>query len=1004
MDTNKIIKIFLSDYRYRAVILIIAIALALTINSLAQIQPLRLVVNTLDATENAVVEISPNGRFLLIGTSNRLLLRDFTDGKEEWRTESASKIKSAKFSPDGAYILIIYGDKRIGLWDTDKGREIFNFAGHNTDIVNAGISPDGKTIITVDQSGKTIVWDIYTRTQLLAFEKGITITTVTFAPDHNAVLTGDTNGKTIFWNLDKNDKRENVFYTDGFPISAVSFSSISLSDTVKSSYNILSSSTTSTRLFDVKTSREILKFNQSSDVTAVASASSLQTDNSSVVHYVVTGSNDGISRLWKFKGFTSNSSLPIIMDDTEQNSTSGNYSFIALKGHTAPIKAVSISGDRKFVFTYSIDRTVRIWNIETGKELCRVYSFHNGDWAVVDKEGRFDSSNGGEINYIYWELGSEKLFLSELKDEYYEPNLLTRVLSSGKPRAVVPLKDVKLPPKVIEQKIEPDSTILSIKLQNRGGGFGVVQVFVNDKLAIADARDEKLKNSPNASQEFAALLVDLKDSAFVNGQICEKQLGSEKICHENEISVVTSNYIAEINRGNINSRGIKIEWKKERDSADKFQFPTLYAIIGGVSDYGPNVGNTQRDPLDLSFADKDAEAFANALKLGAERLFCEDKPNDREYCNEKVQIKILNSSGKPGTISPTKENFRQEFARIAAKAKPEDTVVVYLSGHGVSLDNTDTYLYLTQNSFSTSKDDLVKDLSINTISSDELLCWLTTTPCKNPNDQLQFEGKPQLGTKALKQVIILDTCAAGKAGQILSLTSKKELTIDQRRAIEFLKDKSGTHILMGSTADQPSYEASQYGQGVLTRALLQGIAGAALQNPNNFIDVRALFGYAEGAVPDLAKNIGGIQRPTIASPPGSNTFLIGRITVDDGKNIFLSDKKPYVLRPKFGNLELGNRDNRYLSDEVSKLLNDENISLLRRGNSPFWVYLNEENFPKAIQITGLYTESESEINIEVFLWQDDKKIVPSFKVKGSKNMIAQEVLDAIKDKLTNYKP
>ena len=45
---------------------------------------------------------------------------------------------------------------------------------------------------------------------------------------------------------------------------------------------------------------------------------------------------------------------------------------------------------------------------------------------------------------------------------------------------------------------------------------------------------------------------------------------------------------------------------------------------------------------------------------------------------------------------------------------------------------------------------------------------------------------------------------------------------------------------MGSAADAVSYEASRYGQGLLTYSLLQGMKGAALKE-DQYVDVSKLF-------------------------------------------------------------------------------------------------------------------------------------------------------------------
>ena len=146
--------------------------------------------------------------------------------------------------------------------------------------------------------------------------------------------------------------------------------------------------------------------------------------------------------------------------------------------------------------------------------------------------------------------------------------------------------------------------------------------------------------------------------------------------------------------------------------------------------------------------------------LGAKRLFCDKSQPD---CLDKVQITTLSTSGKEGTIQPTKENFKKAFEDIAKKAKPEDIIVIYLAGHGVSFGTgTDTYFYLTKEARSGSKEDLAKTFQTVAISSTELTEWLTTAEWT----------KGEKGIKALKQVLILDTCAAGEAAAKIGFNGK----------------------------------------------------------------------------------------------------------------------------------------------------------------------------------------------------------------------------------------
>jgi hypothetical protein len=559
---------------------------------------------------------------------------------------------------------------------------------------------------------------------------------------------------------------------------------------------------------------------------------------------------------------------------------------------------------------------------------------------------------------MYYTYGREIIELEQLKNEYYEPGLLRKLLGfSEEPlRAVVDLRDVRLFPEIVDQKFDEETGILTIRLKSRGGGIGETRVFVNDKLVIPDARTEELKAAPNVTEgQEVTLTVDLK--------------GASVRSKENEIRVVASNYLKELGKGNIQSRGKNISFYEDDGG---FTLPSLYAVVGGVSDY-------EGGKIDLKFASKDAEDFSDALGLGARRLV-------GVKAMDKVEITTLSTSGKEGTIQPTKENFRKAFEEIGRKAKPDDIVVIFLAGHGVSFGSgTDTYFYLTKEAGSASNDDLKKNYKTVAISSTELSDWLTQT-----------EWTPgEKGIKALKQVMILDTCASGTVAA--ALTAKRDLSGDQVRAIEFLKDKTGTFVLMGSTADAPSYEASQFSQGLLTYSLLQAMKGASLDNER--VDVRKLFSYAETNVPKMAANIGGIQRPIVSAPSGQ-TFIIGQMTESDREKIILPSPKPLMLRPRLGMMPRNN-DPLGLTSKLTKGLDAESsyeVAKQRGDSEPLMIYVDNDSFPGALQITGTYTVEGETVNIQAYLIIDDSEVKLQ-AVEGSKEDVIESLMTVIRESL-----
>ncbi|MCA1557698.1 MAG: caspase family protein, partial [Acidobacteria bacterium] len=364
----------------------------------------------------------------------------------------------------------------------------------------------------------------------------------------------------------------------------------------------------------------------------------------------------------------------------------------------------------------------------------------------------------------------------------------------------------------------------------------------------------------------------------------------------------------------------------------------LYAIVAGISDYS----NPQ---MSLSFASKDAEDMAQALEIGAKGLFGVDK----------THITLLTTTGKAGALAPTKENFRKAFADVAAKARPWDIFVVYMAGHGVALAGTeDVYLYPTQEARTLDgvalSDKTLREAT--TVSSEELVDWIKRVP-------------------ALKQVMVLDTCAAGAAAS--KLVEKRDVSSDQIRAIERLKDRTGFYVLMGSAANAVSYEASQYGQGLLTYSLLQGMKGAALRE-DRYVDVSVLFQYAADQVPFLAQNIGGIQRPVIAAPKGSS-FDVGLLkTKEDKAAIPLAQVRPLVLRPILINSEQGFDDLELMTALKGRLQEESYAASRGRGGAPVGVYIDSDEMPGAVRPSGTYVVTNDKVTVTLNLIRDGKKV------------------------------
>ncbi len=357
--------------------------------------------------------------------------------------------------------------------------------------------------------------------------------------------------------------------------------------------------------------------------------------------------------------------------------------------------------------------------------------------------------------------------------------------------------------------------------------------------------------------------------------------------------------------------------------------PSLYAIVVGTSNYAG-------EELDLNFADQDADAMAQAFQGSCTALFGADRT--------KVQLLSTNSKTPEGNSGKT--NIQKAFQDIAAKAKPEDVLLVYFSGHGLAYGpaEKEQFYYLT-------KDIGSQDLSDPAIrsnyavSSEELTQWLTAIP-------------------AQKQVMIIDACNAGKVVESLAAIAQKNLDPSQIRALDRMKDRTGMFILTGSAADKVSYEASQYGQGLLTYSLLQGMSGLALAEGKR-VDVMKLFQYSRDVVPELAKGIGGVQIPVLAYPHGDGaSFDIG--IVNAGVKIPLAQPKPVFIRSVFQDENFGDE-----LELVSALEKNFQTTTLK-GTMAKLIYSDVSEYENGYSIRGSYAIKGNAVEVRVRLFKGKK--------------------------------
>ncbi|GKS59793.1 hypothetical protein YTPLAS18_33200 [Nitrospira sp.] len=903
-------------------------------------------VRRLEGHDGAVfsAEFSADDRYVLTASEDRTArLWETTTGREIRRFEGYGVgVDFSSFSADERNIVTVAGEV-VGVWEVASGQEVRRIESDNGRISRASLSSDGHHLLTTFWSKRIAqLWDASTGAALRRYEgHSDTVLSAVFSPEGRYVLTASLDRTARLWDT-ATGRELRIFSGHDHGVNSASFS--------QDGQSVVTGSGDGTaRLWDAATGREVRRLEGHDG--AIFSA-----EFSADGRYVLTASEDHTARLWetttgreirRFEGHDdwvvsavfSVDGRHVLTASWDQTArlwdTATGRELRRYQGHSQQINSAVFSLNGKYVITASKDGTSRVWDTRTGEELARLVSFVDGTWAVIDNAGQFDAVNGGEVAHLFWVSELESISLDQLKARYYEPGLLAKKLGANHEvgHNIQGFAQVALYPKISINSPSTEDPVLRIFVANRGGGIGKVAVSINGKEMAEDVRPSAIP--PNVESLSLELPLSQYSKWLKQGQ-------------KNHIEVQAYNY-----EGYLKSRAAEALYDP-RGEVEPLTSPhiTLWAIIVGISDYAG------AEKLDLRYSAKDAEDMAKAIRFGAHRLFGADH----------VKVALLTTNTDDPTSLPNKANIEAAFGRLG-KAGPNDIIFVYLSGHGLSV--SDSYYFLTREAKSTNLEDPLLRRQ-HAVSSEELAQWIKNAPATE------------------RQVIILDTCAAGAVSK--SLVEARSVPADQIRALDRLKDRTGVYVLMGSAADRVSYEATQFEQGLLTHALLRGMKGAALRE-DAFIDVGRLFNYVADEVPRLALSIGGIQRPHIASPRSSwiESFDIGKLTSEDRAAIPLHNPKPLLLRPTLMN-ERKAYDDLGLQAKLRTLLRDASFAREHGSELPV-AFVEADDLPGAIKPSGLYTVIGDKLRAKIILEKDN--MVKELWIEGTSTSLDTFVENAM---------
>ena len=399
---------------------------------------------------------------------------------------------------------------------------------------------------------------------------------------------------------------------------------------------------------------------------------------------------------------------------------------------------------------------VEFWRPEQATPEGQLLVLNGGaDWLASDRSGLFDGTPAAE-RQVEWLVEKRKVRVDQIFEKAYRPGLLktfaTLTASSGSPAPVAGLQ------------IEPPL----VNFHSPAPGAEIAQRIVEVRIRVKDqgggAGEPRLfvngKAVPQkARREGADYLLQAPLQAGVNELRCTALDKS----------------------GAVESRGDRL---RVTCTAVAQRSPKLWVVALGVNKAG--------GAPELTFAEKDAQSFSEKLQSP---LF--ESQEVRLLTGEKARTAILH----------------QTFEELGKEAQPQDTLVLFLAGHG-SLDSKGYHFLMAEGQPS--------------VDGPALTQWLREFP-------------------AQKQFVILDTCHAGAVSDEMA----SSFALSQQK----MARGSGVYLLAACRSDQSALELPKLQHGLLTYSLLEGLKSAP-PNSRQQVTVSGLVYYVCSQVPDLCRQVG----------------------------------------------------------------------------------------------------------------------------------------------------
>lgn len=711
-------------------------------------------------------------------------------------------------------------DANIKLWNTSANR-LLTLKGHRTSddeklegITSLDLTADGKILASGSFDETAKLWDTATGKEIRTLlPRGSIVRAVAFSPDGKIVATGcdgtlSSTSLLKLWDVATGKElagaRSRINERDA--VYALAFS--------PDGKKLVTGGGGLVKLWDVATGRLLHSFAAPLLVWSIAFSPDGRT--------IASGSLSGTVKLWdaatgaalrtlnaqnflRGLSFSADSQrLAQVGDDGEVAlwDVATGERVLRLRGHSADVYGVRFIGGDKMLLTAARDTTIKLWDASSGKELANVLSVDQDDWLVVVADGSFDGSPAA-WSRVQWRF-SEHLYdvvpVEIFFNEFYTPGLLSELFVRQRLPSLQSGQEIAQ-----RDRRQPLVSLAPAEAQTSSSGSEARNVVIQINVAARAAE-----------AEYATIGGAQDVRLFRNGSLVhvwhgDVLQGKSRVTLTATIPLIAGNnqlLAYAFNQDNVKSPDATLNIVGA--PALKRQ-GVAYVLAVGVNSY-------ENHDFDLKYAVADAQDFSTEWQRQQTRL--------ARYT--RTELKVLTDA------QATKANILKALTDLSAKVQPEDSLVIYFAGHGTAQANR-FYLIPHDLGFLGGRDAIdqsgLKAILAHSISDVELA------------DALEAIDVGQL-------LMVIDAC---NSGQALESEEKRRGPMNSKGLAQLAYEK-GMYILTAAQSYQAAQEASKFGHGFLTFALVEeGLKQnkADVEPPDGEVITREWFDYATSRVPQM---------------------------------------------------------------------------------------------------------------------------------------------------------